>query len=130
MFDNIGDKIKALAKVLTIFGIVISVIYGMGLMVMNLFFVGILVMVLGSLLVWIGSFTLYGFGELINQSKFANSNSKKIYDLLNKKEHILTNSISQQVERTKEPQKPEHKWLCDSCGKLRNESPCPYCGNE
>ena len=132
MFDNIGDKIKTLAKVSTVLGIVISVIYGIVLMVSDedLIFVGFLVMILGSLLSCIGSFTLYGFGEMINQLEYSNSNSKKIYDLLNKKDNISINSISQQVEKAKEPQKSEHKWLCNSCGKLRDKSPCPYCGNE
>ena len=130
MFDNIGDKIKTLAKVSTVLGIVISVIYGIVLMVSDLIFVGFLVMILGSLLFWISSFTLYGFGEMINQLEYSNSNSKKIYDLLNKKYSISINSISQQVEKAKEPQESEHKWLCDSCGKLRDKSPCPYCGNE
>ena len=87
MFDNIGDKIKTLAKVSTVLGIVISVIYGIVLMVSDedLIFDGFLVMILGSLLFWISSFTLYGFGEMINQLEYSNSNSKKIYDLLNKK---------------------------------------------
>lgn len=131
MFDNIGDKIKVLAKISTILGIVIFVIYGIVLMVEGLIFVGFLVMVLGSVLSWIGSFTLYGFGEIINQLEYSNSNSQRIYDLLIlNRNDILTNSISQQVEIPKEPKKSEHKWRCNSCGKLRNESPCPYCGNE
>ncbi len=27
-------------------------------------------------------------------------------------------------------EKPEHKWLCDSCGKMRSQSPCEFCGKE
>ncbi len=132
MFNNIGDKIKKLAMVSTILGIIISVIYGIVLMASDndLIFVGLLVIVLGSLLFWIGSFTLYGFGEMINQLEYSNSNSKKIYDLLNKKESFSTNCIPQHVEKPSEPQKSEHKWICNSCGKLRDKSPCPYCGNE
>ena len=34
--------------------------------------------------------------------------------------------------KTKDVAKKEvkHSWLCNNCGKLRTESPCPNCGNE
>ncbi len=80
MFDNIGGKIKALAKFITWAGIIGSVIAGIvviGAGGRNIYgygysgsFVlqGILTMVLGSLAAWISSFVLYGFGELIEQT--------------------------------------------------------------
>lgn len=68
MFDNIGGKIKILAKVLCwvgIIGFVLSAIYvwvtigryGVGL--------GFALFIIGPLVSWISSFLLYGFGELI-----------------------------------------------------------------
>ena len=65
MFDNIGGKIKTLAKVVCWIGIVASVI--LGLLSRNaitaLLFIGI-----GSLGSWIGSFMTYGFGQLIENT--------------------------------------------------------------
>ena len=85
MFNNIGGKIKTLAKVLCIIGIVLSIIWGLITMstsaialsrgndsefviVLAAFLSGIFVAAIGSLLSWIGSFCLYGFGELIDKA--------------------------------------------------------------
>lgn len=76
MFNNIGSKIKGLAKVITWIGIIASVIAGIGQMVMasniygggGLALSGILTIVLGSLAAWVSSFLVYGFGELVENS--------------------------------------------------------------
>ena len=131
MFDNIGGKIKVLAQVTCWVGIACSVVFGFIFGdESDSFLIGLLIMVLGSLTAWTSSFTLYGFGEMINQLEYSNSNSRKLYDLLKDKDIKTPVNISQPTEKTKEPQKSEHKWLCNSCGKLRDQSPCPYCGNE
>ena len=63
MFENIGRKIKGLAVVLCIVGIIAS--FYIGLKSYSLIQAG-LTIVLGSLLSWVGSFALYGFGDLID----------------------------------------------------------------
>ena len=85
MFNNIGAKIKTLAKILCWIGIIGSVISGIVIIVAgsrNSYYstpygsfssgsavlAGILTMVLGSLLSWIGSFFAYGFGQLIENT--------------------------------------------------------------
>ena len=85
MFNNIGGKIKTLAKVLCIIGVVLSIIWGLITMstsaialsrgndsefviVISAFFIGIFVAAIGGLSSWIGSFCLYGFGELIDKA--------------------------------------------------------------
>jgi len=71
MFDNIGGKIKSLAQVVCWIGIITSVIYGIVLMGTDddLIFFGFIVMVVGTLLSWVSSFTLFGFGEIIEDTK-------------------------------------------------------------
>ena len=81
MFNNIGGKIKSLAKFMCWLGISASVIIGIVLIIgatnrngyysytdTNMVITGILVMIMGSILSWIGSFVLYGFGELVDNS--------------------------------------------------------------
>ncbi len=88
MFSNIGGKIKKLAKVLCWIGIIISVISGIAIIASGgrsggsyvyggssvsinggaAVIAGILFIVLGSLLSWVGSFVLYGFGQLVENS--------------------------------------------------------------
>lgn len=76
MFSNIGGKIKAVAKISCWIGIIGSVLFGFISIFtgMNSYdglsyvITGLLVMIIGSLISWIGSFTLYGFGELVENS--------------------------------------------------------------
>ena len=98
MFNNIGGKIKGLAKFMCWLGIIISVIAGVILIIAaassrsytfdgygeritissgGSIVAGILVIVFGSLFSWIGSFFMYGFGELVE-------NSKKVADRVSK----------------------------------------------
>ena len=70
MFCNIGEKIKALAQIITWIGIIVCVVLGIIIIANDdeLVLIGLLVMVLGSLLSWVSSFVLYGFGQLIENS--------------------------------------------------------------
>lgn len=64
MFDNIGGKIKVVAQVVCWIGIITSVISGIVTFEESVL-LGFLIMIVGSFISWISSFTLYGFGELI-----------------------------------------------------------------
>ncbi len=72
MFNNIGGKIKGLATVVTVLGMVASVIVFIAIwIIMGLvgFFVGALIGAIGFLVSWLGSFLLYGFGQLIESAE-------------------------------------------------------------
>ena len=79
MFGNIGGKIKSLAQITTWLGIISSVIWGVVLMATDedLIPAGIIIALLGSLVSWVSSFVLYGFGQLIE-------NTDKLVELLKK----------------------------------------------
>ena len=79
MFDNIGQKIMKLAKVICCIGIILSVLSGIIMMVSGSrnsygystgpnIIGGLLTIVLGSLGSWVGSFFTYGFGQLIENT--------------------------------------------------------------
>ena len=70
MFNNIGGKIKALASLFTWIGIIISLVIGLLFIFAdsNGVVIGILIIVIGSLMSWISSWLLYGFGDLIENS--------------------------------------------------------------
>ena len=82
MFDNIGKKIKTLAVTICVIGVAASVIVGITFIygldsfglsgfvkLENRISAGILVIVFGSFISWIGSFFTYGFGELIDSNQ-------------------------------------------------------------
>lgn len=79
MFSNIGSKIKTLAQVITWIGIIGSVILGLVLMTTDeeLISAGLMIALLGSLISWVSSFVLYGFGQLIENTDKLVELSKK-----------------------------------------------------
>lgn len=68
MYDNIGGKLKILAKVLAVIGAVASVIGGLVLVDINPIF-GFLTIIWGPVVSFISSWLVYGFGELIENTQ-------------------------------------------------------------
>lgn len=70
MFDNIGRKIKGLAKFVCWVGIICSIISGIMMATTGGAGVlaGIMTIIIGGLCSWVGSFVLYGFGEIVQNS--------------------------------------------------------------
>ncbi len=68
MFDNIGSKMKMMAKVMCWLGMALSVAAGILLMTLDSVFYGLLTMIVGSLYSWTGSFRMYGQGQLIENT--------------------------------------------------------------
>lgn len=73
MFDNIGGKIKGMSKALTCLGLFFSIICSIQMFQSrHTQAIGAVVLIVGSLLSWLGSLTLYGFGELIETAASIN----------------------------------------------------------
>ena len=76
MYDNIGEKIKGLAKAVFAIGSILFAILGIVLIVTEeeiLIILGVISLVMGPLGCWIGSWFLYGFGELIDKTSLIES---------------------------------------------------------
>ena len=70
MFENIGGKIKGLASAICGIGMIISCLIGLGMIISDddMILYGIIIAVIGCFFSWIGSFLLYGYGQLIENS--------------------------------------------------------------
>ena len=66
MFDNIGGKIKGLAKVLFWLEVIAAVIVGL-VLVEDTDGLSLLFAIAGVLVAWISAWFLYGFGEIIDK---------------------------------------------------------------
>ena len=112
MFDNIGRKIKGLAKLICYAGIIVSLYFGCSMIADKRTEYGIIVIVIGAILAWVGSFTLYGFGELVENSAI-----------------IAGKTTIDEEKHTSQP-RADGKWMCRRCYKLNPEdSPtCVKCG--
>ncbi len=131
MFENVGKKIKTLATVVCVLGIIISILSGISDVFFGGFFagtedviVGILRMAGGSFASWIGSFFIYGLGELIeNSAKIA-----KACDMMGRS-HIWALPVKEN-----NPPTPEYSetWTCKECGEINQRSAriCKSCGKD
>lgn len=102
MYENIGDKIKGVAVITAILGIIASIIYGGSIIAATNRYgsgvgLGWMIIIIGSLLSWVSSFVLYGFGELIECSNRSNEQNELILESLNK-----LNQVSQNTHNEKE----------------------------
>lgn len=103
MFDDIGGKLKTVAKVFCWIGIVCSVIFAIVFFASNdrynpTVLPGFICLIVGPLASWLGSLTLYGFGELIDLTRQNNQ-------LL--KTHFTPKPISTPAKPST-PSKPEY----------------------
>ena len=118
MFDNIGEKIKTVAKVFTCIGMFAFSITGLIITQVNeeAPFIGLLIIVFGCLGSWLASLTLYGFGQLIENSDILVEQGKR--------QQTNHNNIYTTNNTTK------HQWRCNSCGNMISEEICPVCNKE
>ena len=131
MFDNIGSKVKTMASVFCIIGIIAYMFLGFHLMARQNFIYGLVVILLGALFSWLSTLALYAIGHIADNT-----------DLILKK---LNNKATFRVESPESPaadipkatpyKKPETpkgqsngSWWC-SCGASNRDtdSSCSVC---
>lgn len=137
MFENIGDKIKTLAVVLCVLGMIASVIWGIVLFFSS-FLSGLLVLAVGCLCAWTGSFTLYGFGELIEETQRSRAINEQLLAALHPQQEQPSESAqraanvgSYTIPGAKETAAPVSTgWTCKYCNAQNRASAtaCFKCG--
>ena len=66
-YENIGEKIKIVAKVFFIILAILGVFSGI-ICVLDGEYLGMLIIIVGPIFAWVSSLSLYGFGQLIENS--------------------------------------------------------------
>ena len=149
MFDDIGEKIKMVAKIACWIGIILSVCCGLYDFAHEMPIDGIIWIVVGPISSWIGTFVLYGFGELIDRVTSIEYKVNILGETPEQNEGALSKLMrSNSVSQTEE----NNGWKCQcgrfnpmyvgtcSCGKEKNgnlafkSAPkrtvrCPECGS-
>lgn len=138
MFDNIGGKIKTVASTLTVIGIVLSIFSGL-IVLLDGSAEGLLLMIFGSLFSWLGSFLLYGFGQLIE-------NSDKLVALLDSSSPKIAAGVTPRyssdyrpmsgadhhpsIDEPVYPPATPADWVCFACGNTNfyKVKTCQVCG--
>lgn len=133
MFEKIDEKIKGVANGITIFGIIVSIIGGILTMVSGNVFSGFLYMVIGFVLSWVVSLTLYGFGEIITNLNQISMDLKKqkqlsVAKMLKDIKNISVNEEKfQQVINSIIKETTEENLKTENDVNEPNENECPNC---
>ena len=102
MYDNIGGKIKGLAKAIFIIEAIAAVITGIALMVDDdeMIPFGLILLIAGPAIAWASSWLLYGFGQLVENSDIIAAE----YNRKNEKHEkvVAKNNEKKQAQRKKQ----------------------------
>jgi len=147
MYDNIGRKIKGLAKAIFIVLGISMAITGIVIMCIDedLILYGVLTLILGPILAWISSWLLYGFGEIIDKLCDIEHNTRMIMkpsELKKVRNHHESETkkaetAKRELKKQKEAIAEEENAViieCPDCGeelffdKELSHAECPYCG--
>lgn len=137
MFSGIGDKIKTVAMVLCIIGIITSVAVGVQL-IGESFMTAVLTIVIGCLTAVVSTMCLYGFGELIEETARNRQINEEILRNLRKLQNPEAEPTGEERAAaigTHEIQGggvywPDGHWNCRKCGaeNKREDRFCKACG--
>lgn len=131
MFENIGQKLKTVAKVTLVLGVTVGAI-GLLICLINLGdaytyektyyifgIIGSIALILGSI---INAWLCYGVGESAENSVETLKKQERIEQLLSENKNDNAAAILKNSKQT-------HKWKCPSCSNLISKNPCPFCGH-
>ena len=149
MYEKVGEKIKLIAKIICIIGVIGSVIYGIYMLTLGseFFFSGLLIAVVGSLGSWISSLFTYGFGVIISNTEAIKQNtedtSKTALEIVNcgSEKEKSGNTATKVGENDFIVKTDEHvAFKCPSCKAAlsyskeyiskKSETICPMCGEK
>lgn len=133
MFNNIGGKIKTLAGVTCVLGMIASACGAAALWAQNsrytpTIFLGVLVLGLGCLGSWVGSFFTYGFGELIENTKAIHEDNLKIQGLLNNQKVEVLKPCDAPQEKIEKPEQAAPATTTQTVEPVMGMIKCPVCG--
>ncbi len=139
MFDNIGGKLKSVARIITVSGIIVSIVAG--ILTLRYNGLGIVIALLGSLVSWASSIALYGFGQLVENSDRMVAMQKQLLQTsgvsasepfaASKRASTppkpVDNVLSQSISHENPPQKQRR---CVYCGEILRSDVCEMCGQK
>lgn len=119
MFENIGRKIMGLIKVIFWIGVIVCCVYGIILLCDNQIGNGLIVLIGGPILCWISGFIVYGFGQLVEDTRAI---KEKLYEGSKiKEEREFKKTIAKEKDSIKK------KIDTDADGDTIVEITCPQC---
>jgi hypothetical protein len=105
MFEDIGEKIKIVAVISFLLGVLASIIAAIVLFTQELVGIGFLVLICGSIASWLSCIAFYGFGELIVATSCNNAALVEIHSKLYTLERNVEKIAKQSTHSNHSPAK-------------------------
>ncbi len=136
--ENIGSKIKFIAVVFGVISLIAFVVFGIVLL-SDKILMGLIPLLLGPFLSWVGTLVLYGFGQLVENSDIIASNNAEIQRKRKNKTIAKQNEIAKKNIEDESFENDEYIDItCPTCGEdlsyhkfeftNNDELICPKCG--
>ena len=124
LYENIGGKIKNCAKGIFIIEAIGSIIAGVVLLFTDedLILYGLLTLVCGQIVAWVGSWILYAFGELVEDTHAIRNEYYPIINDIKKNVRLMADPIIREAEE-KARREAEEKARREAEEKARRETP-------
>ena len=129
MYDNIGRKIKSLAKFIFVLESIASFFAGILIYALsNKAALTFIIMICGPLIAWISSWTLYAFGELVEDVGVI----RRSFQKENIAQQNSTTTSSFEIITTPPKQSHTHGIFCKVCGAdiTFDKSTCHVCDSK
>ena len=128
MFDNIGSKIKSLAMILFILGVIASFVFEIYFFLLEEGILGVCYWFLGLIASYLSALLLYGFGEIITKLTEIEKNTGANYK---SQEHYTEDWTNSDSKKTSGYVNPENRTvICAncSCKQPATRTTCWHCG--
>lgn len=118
MWNNMGRKIQALAKVMCWFGIA-AAIAGAIVLFQNYYTVaiGVFTIILGPILSWVGSWVLYGFGIIVEKAE--NTSTVNVKESSSDNSNVNSYLVGNWTCPNCKTDNPRSRATCQNCSYVR-----------
>ena len=133
LYENIGGKIKNWAKWIFIVEAIGAIITGLVFLFTDEDFIlyGLLIMILGPIVAWVGSWILYAFGELVEDvHAMRNKEIPTKVNTIGSPANMPTSAQFTDVLRTAANRQKDAVKRCPYCGDIVKLGRCEMCGKE
>ena len=127
MFEDIGRKLKGLARFLCWGGIIGSVISGIVLFDTERPLTSLIIIVSGSLGSWISSWVTYAIGEIAENTTAIYKATKSIDAVCNNEKEVAEKKRIESVLKATAKKSPTAHY-CPHCGEIVKSNTCDMCG--
>lgn len=139
MYQNVGQKIKNLTKVVVIIMMILSIIAGIVIMAEDedMIILGLITAAIGCFVAWLSGLTMYAYGDIADNLQSINEQIANVNGgaPAAKPNVQYTQPTYQAPAYTYAPQQEaapatEGRWFCTQCGTANNASSgfCVSCG--